>query len=139
VSRLHRYWITFDTPAEDGEGAGPVGDFQPPDERSPECWRRFARQFGCGVTAWTVEDAFHLVREQVFAGQPFPAVATILEDVDVRTIRLPIPSLLLASAPPNWRGVWFPPGFSNAEWWNPTGLRASKRDRRAQQDTPVQP
>jgi hypothetical protein len=88
--RLVRYWITFHP-----ETAG--------DARLP----------GCGVTAWSAEDAFAILGETVFRGRSLPPVATLTEDVDVSTLDAGhvLPNML----PPVWRGVWFPIGFADSE------------------------
>lgn len=85
--RLHRYWFQFDrsnpqVPAVEG--------------------------FGCGVTAWTKDDAIGLLRHHVFDGQDI-SVHTVIEDVDVST--LDANHVLPNMAPPNIRGIWYPLGY----------------------------
>jgi hypothetical protein len=63
---------------------------------------------GCGVTAWSHEDALRLLRERVFVRQPLPPVRRCVEDVDVSTLD---PGHVLPNmADPTRRGVWFPLG-----------------------------
>lgn len=67
---------------------------------------------GCGVTAYNVEDALSILRATVFEGGTLPAVATIIEDVDISTLdqKHVIPNM----EAPVWRGVWYPRGFASA-------------------------
>ena len=84
-ARLHRYWFVF------------VG----PNVPSIVC-------AGCGVTAWTIDDAMSLVRHRLFEGGDF-LVKDVIEDVDVST--LDANHVLPNMAPPNLRGIWFPLGY----------------------------
>ena len=86
VVELTRYWFEFDW-----------GDEEPPP----------GARFGCGVTALGAEDALALLRERVFVGRDLPPIKRMIEDVDVST--LDEGHVLPNMAPPNWRGVWFPP------------------------------
>ena len=61
---------------------------------------------GCGVTAFTFEDAIAVLRETVFGADPTPEVEQVLEDVDVQT--LDAGRVRPNMGPPNERGVWFP-------------------------------
>ena len=81
--RLHRYWLVF---------AGP---------NVPSIVRG-----GCGVTAWTRDDAMSLVRHHLLEGEDFQ-VKDVIEDVDVST--LDANHALHNMAPTNLRGIWFPP------------------------------
>lgn len=83
---LRRFWFNFEN----------VPPF------SPLC-------LGCGVTAYDRPDALQLLASTVFAKYPEMKVATVIEDVDVR-------SLDAAHVRPNMgvpavRGVWFPLGY----------------------------
>lgn len=64
---------------------------------------------GVGITAHDVQDALLLLETRVCAAGPCPAVASIEEDVDIRTLDehhvLPNIGNVLR------RGVWFPPGY----------------------------
>ena len=64
---------------------------------------------GVGVTARTKEDALNIVYSSILAGHPRPAVAKLIEDVDIATldeghVR---PNMGNPVAP----GIWFPLGF----------------------------
>jgi hypothetical protein len=85
VAELTRYWFEFDWT-----------------EREPPAGARL----GCGVTAYTYDDALNLLRDQLFEGGDLPPVAHVREDVDVTTLDQGhvIPNM----RPPNWRGIWFP-------------------------------
>ncbi|QQR45582.1 MULTISPECIES: hypothetical protein [Myxococcus] len=88
---LHRYWLEFDR----GDGTEPLA-----------CGALF---LGCGVTAFTADDAKRLVRESIFGDEPMPSMARIIEDVDITTLDD-------ASVRPNMhepisRGIWYPIGY----------------------------
>ena len=63
-----------------------------------------------GVTAWTSDDARHLVSEACFSGLELPPVTRLVEDVDIEDLDRGhvIPNM----EPPHLRGVWYPRGFS---------------------------
>jgi hypothetical protein len=82
---LRRYWFKFE----------PLG-------------KPSSLNLGCGVTAYSLDDAVALLRERVFMDQPLPRIAQTIEDVDVRTLdqgRV-IPNMGVVTR----RGVWFPVG-----------------------------
>jgi len=86
---LHRYWLRF--------------SFQDGDRRP------IGTAFGCGVTAYSVDDALGLVQDRVFDGFPVPRVVELVEDVDIATLDS-------AHVRPNMgnvavRGIWFPLGY----------------------------
>jgi hypothetical protein len=81
---LHRYWITLD----------------PSDERTQ------VFPLGYGVTAYTAEDAFMLLRIELFGGEPLPKIARVIEDVDLSA--LDARHVLPNCGEPVRRGVWFP-------------------------------
>jgi len=88
--KLHRYWLRFDDPRRDMFGLG----------------------LGCGVTAFTLDDAVALLEQQVFRG-PLPfRIKESTEDVDVQTLDQGhvIPNML----PPHGRGIWFPAGYESS-------------------------
>ncbi|WP_139237297.1 hypothetical protein [Polaromonas sp. YR568] len=62
---------------------------------------------GCGVTAYSHDDALHLLKERVF-NQALPA-CSVIEDIDVRTLdeNHVLPNMGLVTQ----RGVWFPLGY----------------------------
>ena len=62
-----------------------------------------------GVTAWTADDARHLLSEKLFNGEPLPPVVVFMQNVDVSTLdeKHVLPNI----APSNERGIWYPKGF----------------------------
>jgi hypothetical protein len=64
---------------------------------------------GCGVTAYSLDDAKALLNQLVFKDGSWPCVAEVIEDVDVSTLERGhvIPNM----EPPVWRGVWYPKGY----------------------------
>lgn len=89
VAILRRYWFEFVRPVEG-------------DRRSPF-------SLGFGVTAWTEDDARHLLRERVFRDHPVIEIAHVQEDVDVSSLD---PGHVLPNiGDPTQRGVWFPKGY----------------------------
>ncbi|MEM1179807.1 MAG: hypothetical protein AAGM22_15780 [Acidobacteriota bacterium] len=81
-----RYWFRFDPkdPRVRAAGAG----------------------LGCGVTAFTRDDAEVLIRRQVFEGEALPPIQEVAEGVDVSTLDQDhvLPNLGLVVD----RRVWFP-------------------------------
>ncbi len=61
---------------------------------------------GCGVTAFSYEDAVTLIKERLFNGGEVPPVRHYIEDVDVSTLDAERvrPNMDI----PFFRGVWFP-------------------------------
>lgn len=89
MTLLHRYWIRFEFGRNDRR---PIGS-----------------GLGCGVTAYSVDDALAIARERLFGGAPLPELKELIEDVDVS-------GLDAAHVMPNMgnvavRGVWFPQGY----------------------------
>ena len=83
---LHRYWIRWDE-----------------DTRLDY---RIGSGFGCGVTAVVCEDAKRLVQQIALNGDPPPAIAEIVADVDVRNLD---PGHVRPNmGDPSVRGIWFP-------------------------------
>lgn len=83
---LPRFWIEFQAGVEPPAGC----------------------RLGCGVTAFSREDALALVREHVHEGNPLPAISRVLENVDVSTLdqNHVIPNMGDVTR----RGIWFPQG-----------------------------
>lgn len=79
--QLHRYWFRFETTS-------------------------LVLQRGCGVTAYSREDALQVLCEQVFQGQALPVIREIIEDIDVST--LDDEHILPNIGVTIWRGVWYP-------------------------------
>jgi hypothetical protein len=69
-------------------------------------WFQTAIGFGFGVTAFSVEDAEHLLVHTVPGSYHDADVLNIIEDVDIRSLdqNQVVPNM----GPPNLRGVWFP-------------------------------
>jgi hypothetical protein len=84
---LRRYWFLFDR----GDQGVPL-----------------VARFGCGVTAWTKEDAMSILQHRVLDGRDVPQ-HTIIEDVDVSA--LDANHVLPNMAPPSVRGIWYPLGY----------------------------
>jgi len=86
---LHRYWFNF--------------------ECTGEAALRGSLRLGCGVTAYSRDDAQEILRRQVFGG-PIPNVTRMIEDVDASTLDqghvLPNMEVVVV------RGVWFPKGYA---------------------------
>lgn len=82
---LHRYWFEFES------------DALPPGVRC-----------GCGVTAYSEEDARRLLAATVFRVSVLPQVRRVVVDVDVSALDPGhvLPNML----DPATRGVWFPMG-----------------------------
>ncbi len=91
---LHRYWIEFDLTIDDPRSVTGL-------------------MLGCGVTAYTRDDALYLVRSRVLHGEALPPIKSIVEDVDVSMLDQGhvMPNIW----PPIWRGVWFPPSYREPE------------------------
>jgi hypothetical protein len=87
--KLHRYWFKFKLSIND---AHPFGTLM-----------------GCGVTAWSKDDALNLLSERVFRIHPIAAVEKCIEDVDLR--ELDPNHVLPNSGDCTQRGVWFPLGY----------------------------
>jgi hypothetical protein len=83
---LHRFWFHWTDEAQPAYGLG--------------------GGLGCGVTALDVEDAKSLMTRVALNGEPLPAIAHVVEDVDVQTLD---PGHVLPNmGDPSIRGVWFP-------------------------------
>jgi hypothetical protein len=61
----------------------------------------------CGVTAFDYEDAIRIVKVELFLDRSMPTVKSVIENVDVSTLK-ELEQPYLYHAPPIWRGVWFP-------------------------------
>lgn len=81
---LHRFWITLDLSDERARHAA----------------------LGYGVTAFTLEDALALLRDEAFRGDPLPAIGRVIEDVDLST--LDARNVLPNVGDPVRRGIWYP-------------------------------
>jgi hypothetical protein len=85
-SLLKRYWFTFDGLP-----------------------KYSLLQFGCGVTAYSRDDAITLLNQSVFKDEAMPPISNVIEDVDISALDQGhvIPNM----EAPVWRGVWFPKGY----------------------------
>ncbi len=82
---LHRYWFTF----KGHSHSLPAG-----------------LAIGCGVTAFSRDEAAELIKRELLAGKELPTVMHVVEDVDVSALD---PNHVLPNVgPSNVRGVWFP-------------------------------
>jgi hypothetical protein len=62
---------------------------------------------GCGVTAYTYDDAVQILKDRVFEQQSLPA-CSVVEDIDVGALDERIrPNMGVVTQ----RGVWFPLGY----------------------------
>ena len=67
-----------------------------------------ALNLGCGITAYSRDDALTILRERVFRGGDSPRIVNVQEDVDVSTLD---PKHVLGNIGLVVdRGVWFPLG-----------------------------
>jgi len=65
--------------------------------------------FGCGVTAYSQDDASFILSEKVFKEKRISPIKKIIENVDIRILdqHHVIPNMKT----PIERGVWFPVGY----------------------------
>ena len=86
VRELHQFWFKF--------------------ERLPTAT---AINLGCGVTAYSREDAVALLRERVFGANGPPPVLEIVDDVTAATLdpKHVLPNIGNLAE----RGIWFPQGY----------------------------
>jgi hypothetical protein len=80
-------------------------------EDTPEMFS-LALTLGCGVTAYSYEDALHILKSTVFKHQPPGNIIQVIENIDVST--LDANHILSNSLPASVRGVWYPMGY----WYN---------------------
>ncbi len=105
MARLHRYWIEFKAPQTKSET-----------EITGVWWLLGYGEgrFGCGVSAYTLDDALWIVQQDVFGGEPLPELEQITEDIDVSTLEaFNNPHFQNNFGVPVWRGVWFPKYFES--------------------------
>jgi hypothetical protein len=89
---LTRYWITFDTSTRDLQLAA----------------TRVGVGLGCGVTAYSYDDALFLLESRIFRDEPILPILNVIENVDIRT--LDAGHVRPNMGVPTWRGIWFPVG-----------------------------
>jgi hypothetical protein len=85
--KLHRYWFSF--------------------ENLPS---HSALILGCGVSAYTYEDAVNILKETIFAKYPDAAICDATIDVDVRSLDAGVVQPNMGDV--TVRGVWFPIGYN---------------------------
>lgn len=61
---------------------------------------------GCGVTAWSLQDALEMLQTSVFEGFTFPPILEVIENVDFSS--LDSKHILPNMGNPLQRGIWFP-------------------------------
>jgi hypothetical protein len=89
VIKLKRYWFEFEY--ENLESAPP------------------GARLGCGVTAFTYDDALHIMDKKLFIETRRPPIKKVIKDIDVRTLD---PGHVLPNyGVPSKRGIWYPPGY----------------------------
>jgi hypothetical protein len=64
--------------------------------------------YGCGVSAYSYDDAIKILQEKLFGKDPAPPIEQVTEDVDVST--LDAGHILPNMGDPTSRGIWFPAG-----------------------------
>ena len=64
---------------------------------------------GCGVTAYSYEDAIKILDEKVFRLVKRPPFKKVVNHVDIS--KLDQGHVISNMKPPNYRGVWFPLGY----------------------------
>jgi len=66
-------------------------------------------KMGCGVTAYSYDDALSILNDKVFRNSSLQ-IKQVIEDVDVSTLdqNHVIPNM----SPPNIRGIWFPQEYN---------------------------
>jgi len=92
MAKLIRYWFEFDVKLTD-QGIPP------------------GITWGCGLAAYTYDDALFILNECVFKGIPVLPIKKVIEDVDLSTLDKAhvLPNIVI---PANHRGVWYPQGYS---------------------------
>lgn len=66
-------------------------------------------KMGCGVTAFSYEDALHIINTKLFNNKPIAPIKHLIENVDIST--LDAAHILPNMGLPNIRGIWFPLGY----------------------------
>lgn len=85
--KLKMMWVNFEAPP-------------------PYSWM----QQGCGVTAFSQEDALAILREKVFMDGQVPAIRSLVESIDLESLDQNHVRRNMGN--PVLRGVWFPLGFT---------------------------
>lgn len=90
MNLLRRYWLEFEVSEADVSRYSSYAGLQR----------------GCGVTAYSQEDALVLLREHLFRNDPLPPISKVIEDVDISTLEKN--HILPNIGVPSWRGIWYP-------------------------------
>lgn len=85
-----RYWFEFDF--ENYKNAIPPGVY-----------------LGCGITAYTYDQAITILANRVFVNKDLPRIIKIVENIDVS--KLDQGKVIPNMKPPIYEGVWFPLGY----------------------------
>jgi hypothetical protein len=87
---LTRYWFEFDLSVSQAQILGVL--------------------LGCGVTAYSHEDALAIIKERIFKNDLLPPIKSVIENIDVSTLDFNHiqPNMGLTVK----RGIWFPRGYS---------------------------
>jgi hypothetical protein len=90
---LRRFWIKLDVVFGDWHPAGML--------------------LGCGVTAYSVEDAINLIQSDVYKEKPAHSIRLMIEDVqfsqiDRNHVLINMPAISVIEK----RGIWFPKSYS---------------------------
>jgi hypothetical protein len=66
-------------------------------------------RLGCGVTAYSYDDALRILQRVVLAGVEMPEIEKVEKDFDISILDQThvVPNM----EPMVWRGVWFPKGY----------------------------
>ncbi len=61
---------------------------------------------GCGVTAYSYDDAIKLLQDLIFRNDPMPPIGKVIENIDVSTLdpNHILPNIGISS----YRGIWYP-------------------------------
>jgi hypothetical protein len=86
MRKLKRYWFVFEKASE----PTPLN-------------------LGCGVSAFTYDDALEMLQEQVFKRGEMPVIVECIENVDISLLDKGhvLPNIGMVAV----RGIWFPPGY----------------------------
>ena len=86
---LHRYWIKFRVSMSDPHAPGTL--------------------MGIGLTAYSREDAFELIRQKVYETSALPEIESVIEDVAISNLD---PKHVLPNIGNHFeRGIWYPGGY----------------------------
>jgi hypothetical protein len=90
--KLTRYWFEFDIDVIE-EGLPP------------------GIAMGCGLTAFSYEDALFILQNNIFIGKQIPPLKRYIEDIEISTLEPGhvLPNIIMPSF---HRGVWYPQGYS---------------------------